>query len=90
MRALVAVTVSASVWLTLQVGVFASRYVGQLAERDLIAAAPPLLACFVVWLSRGMPRPQPATWIIAALAALPALLLPLRMLIPLTAHRTRS
>ena len=42
-------------------GMFASRYVGQLAERDLIAAAPALFGCFVVWLSRGMPRAQPAT-----------------------------
>ena len=80
-RALVAVTLSASFWLTIQVGVFASRYVGQLAERDLIAAAPPLMVCFAVWLSRGMPRPQPATSIIAFLAAVPALLLPVRTLV---------
>jgi hypothetical protein len=80
-RALVAVTLSASVWLTLQVGVFASRYVGQLAERDLIAAVPPLLACFAVWLARGMPRPQPATSIVAALAAVPAVLLPVQTLV---------
>ena len=80
-RALVAVALSASAWLTLQVGIFASRYVGQLAERDLIAAVPPLLVCFVVWLSRGMPRPQPATSIIAAAAAIPALLLPVRTLV---------
>ena len=80
-RALVAVALSASAWLTLQVGVFASRFVGHLAERDLIAAAPPLLACFVVWLSRGPPRPQPSTSFIACLAAVPALLLPVRALV---------
>ena len=75
-----AIALSASVWLTLQVGVFASRFVGHLAERDLIAAAPPILACFVVWLSRGAPRPQPSTSFIACLVALPALLLPVRAL----------
>ncbi len=80
-RALVAVTLSASALLTLQVGVFASRYVGQLAERSLIAAAPPLLVCLVVWLSRSMPRPQPVTSIVAALVATAAVLLPMRTLV---------
>lgn len=85
-RALVAIALSASVWLTLQVGVFASRFVGHLAERDLIAAAPPILACFGVWLSRGAPRPQPSTSFIACLVALPALLLPVRALfVPIAA-----
>jgi hypothetical protein len=76
-----AVAVSTSALLTLQVGVFASRYVGQLAERYLIVAAPPLFACFVVWLARGLPRPQPATAVIALTVAVPALLLPLRQLV---------
>jgi hypothetical protein len=80
-RALVAVTLSASFWLTVEVGVFASRYFHQLAERALIAAVPPLVASFVVWLSRGMPRPQPATSILALLVGLPALLLPVRTLV---------
>ena len=80
-RAVVAVTLSACAWLTLQVGVFASRYVGQLAERDLIAVGPPLIVCFAIWLARGLPRPQPLTSIIAALAAAAALLLPVRTLV---------
>ena len=84
-RALVAVTLSASAWFTVQVGVFASRYVGHLAERDLIAAVPPLLVCFVVWLSRGMPRPQPATSIVAVIVGVTALLLPVRALVTPTA-----
>ena len=79
-QALAAVALSASAWFTLQVGVFASRFVGHLAERNLVALAPPLLVCFVVWLSRGMPRPQPATSIIAVAAAIPAILLPVRTL----------
>ena len=80
-QALVAVTVSTCFWMTVEVGVFASRYVHQLAERDLIAVAPPLFACFAVWLARGMPRSQPATSIIAGLVAVPAVLLPVRTLV---------
>jgi Dolichyl-phosphate-mannose-protein mannosyltransferase len=80
-RSLVAVALASSAWLVVQVGVFASRYVGQLAERDLVVAVPPILACFAVWLSRGLPRPQPATSFVAALVAVPAVLLPVRVLV---------
>ena len=80
-RALAAMSVSTSLWLTIQVGTFASRYVGQLAERGLIVAAPLLFACLAVWLSRGVPRPQPATSIIAVAIAVPAVLLPVRALV---------
>jgi hypothetical protein len=80
-RALAAVTVSTVAWVTLQVGTFASRYVGQLAERDLVVAAPPLFACLAVWLARGLPRPQPATSVIAFAVAIPALLLPVKELV---------
>lgn len=79
--ALVAVTVASLVWLVVQVGVFASRYVDQLAERDLVVLAPPLAVCLAVWLGRGMARPQPLTAIAAGLVALPALLLPVRVLV---------
>ena len=51
--AYLAVTVSLSVWLVLEVGVFASRYVGQLAERgpDWVGAAvlPRLCALAPTW-----------------------------------------
>jgi len=77
-RALAAVAVATSLCLTLQVGTFASRYVDGLAERDMIAAAPPLFACLAVWLARGMPRPQPATSVLALAVAIPAVLLPIR------------
>ena len=40
--------------------------------------APPLFVCLAVWLARGIPRPQPATSIIAFAIAVPAILLPLR------------
>ncbi|MCY7301658.1 MAG: glycosyltransferase family 39 protein [Thermoleophilia bacterium] len=80
-RTLAAVSLAAALWLPLQVGVFASRYVGHLAERDLIVVAPPLFVCLGVWLARGVPRPQPATSIIAFAIAVPAVLLPVRTLV---------
>jgi hypothetical protein len=68
-RATLAVATALSLWLVVQVGVFASRYVGQLAERDLIAAAPPLFVCLALWLREGAPRPR--RWTLGvALAAL--------------------
>jgi hypothetical protein len=63
--------------LALQVGVFASRFVEHLAERDLLTAAPPLFVAFAAWLAAGLPRPQPSTTAAALLVAAPALLLPI-------------
>jgi hypothetical protein len=79
-RALLAVATSTLVWLVLQVGVFASRFVGGLAERDLITVVPPVFIVFVVWLQRGMPRPQPLTSIAAVVVVAPAVLLPIKQL----------
>jgi hypothetical protein len=55
-RAALAVATSIALLVAVQVGTFASRYVGHLAERDLIAAAPPLFVCLAVWLDLGAPR----------------------------------
>jgi hypothetical protein len=71
-RATLAVATSLALLLTLQVGVFAARYVGHLAERDLIAAAPPLFVCLVVWLELGAPRTLRRT-AVATLAGLACL-----------------
>jgi Dolichyl-phosphate-mannose-protein mannosyltransferase len=77
-RAFLAVTLAYIALLTIEVGVFASRFVGHLAERQLITAAPPLFLAFALWLQRGAPRPQPATSVAALLVAVPVLLLPVR------------
>jgi hypothetical protein len=53
--ALLAVSASLAVWLGLQVGVFATNYVEFLAERHLIAAAPPLFLVLCRWLDLGAP-----------------------------------
>ena len=74
--ALVATTLAWTLCLGLEVGTFASRWVGHVTLRDLQPVIPPLMLVFALWIARGVPRPRP--WIqIAALAlAVPAVLLP--------------
>jgi hypothetical protein len=55
-RAFLAVAGALTAWFVLEVGIFASRYVGQLAERDLIALAPVLFLALSLWIDRGAPR----------------------------------
>ncbi len=74
--ALVATAASWTLFSVVEVGIFASRWVGHIAERDLLTVAPPLFLVFVLWLARGLPRPQPLTSIVAFAVAVPALLLP--------------
>jgi hypothetical protein len=54
-RAYLAVSTAGVLWFVIEVGVFASREVGLLAERDLIALAPLLFIAFALWLDRGLP-----------------------------------
>jgi hypothetical protein len=74
-RALLATTAALTAWLVLEVGVFASRHVGLLAERNLFGLAPLFFLGLMLWIERGTPRPRvaaPAT-ALAALALLVAL-----------------
>ena len=80
-RAYVAVAVSLSGWLVVEVGVFASRYVGRLAERNLLGVAPVLFLALMAWLARGAPRPRVWTSALALLLLLPLLALPLNDLV---------
>jgi hypothetical protein len=75
-RALVAVTTSAVVLVTLQVGTFSSRFSPHLLGRDLAALPPVVFAVFAVWLGRGGPRPRIVTsltaiGLLAVLATVP-------------------
>jgi hypothetical protein len=75
-RALVAVTASAVVLVTLQVGTFSSRFSPHLLGRDLAALPPVVFAVFAVWLGRGGPRPRLVTslsalGLLAVLATVP-------------------
>jgi hypothetical protein len=60
-RAYVTVAASVTVWLVAEVGVFASRHVGHLAERNLFALAPILFLALALWLDRGAPGPPVVT-----------------------------
>jgi hypothetical protein len=77
------VCASVVVSLVLEVGVFASREVGLLAERNLIAAAPLLFLAFALWLGRGAPGGYPARAIVGLGVAAAVLSLPLgRFVVP--------
>jgi hypothetical protein len=52
-RAYLAVAVSISVWIVIEVGIFASRYSDRIVERNLIGLAPMLFLGLVLWLERG-------------------------------------
>jgi hypothetical protein len=75
-RALVAAASAYFVVTVAEVGVFASRFIEHVTERQLLSVAPPVFIAFAVWLGRGMPRPQPVTSIVAIAVAASALLLP--------------
>jgi hypothetical protein len=76
-RALVAAAVAYLAVTVIEVSAFASRFVDHVTERQLLSIAPPVFIAFAVWLARGLPRPQPATSIVAIAVAAPTLLLPL-------------
>ena len=57
-RAFAAVTVALVAGVVGQVGLFASRLLGRLAERNLIGLAPLAFLGFAIWLDRRCPRPR--------------------------------
>jgi hypothetical protein len=80
-RAALSVATALSFWLVLQVGVFASHYVGHLAERDMIAAAPSLFLCLAVWLELGAPRTVRRTLLVSGVSLVLVLAWPLHRLL---------
>jgi Dolichyl-phosphate-mannose-protein mannosyltransferase len=80
-RAYLAVTLALGAGLIAEVGVFASRYVGRLAERDLLALAPLLFLGLCLWLARGAPRTRVASTVVALAVAGLVLTLPLGKLV---------
>jgi hypothetical protein len=80
-RAFVAVGASATFWLVVQVGIFASRWSQRMSERYFFHAEPLLLLALVVWINRGCRRPR-RTLVIAALTPVALVLaLPLEQLV---------
>jgi len=81
-RAYLAVTLAFSAGLVVEVGLFASRYVGRLAERHLLGLAPLFFLGLCLWLDRGAPRPRLASALVGLGAAATVLLfLPLGRLV---------
>jgi Dolichyl-phosphate-mannose-protein mannosyltransferase len=76
LRAYLAVTIALAAGVVAEVGIFASRYVGRLAERDLLAVAPLLFLGLCAWLDRGAPRTRLRASIVALAAAALVVLLP--------------
>ena len=83
--ALLAVTVSWAFWFVAEVGIFASRHVGRLAERDLLALLPLLFLAFALWLERGALRRRAVAPAVALVAFLLVLRLPMGKLVSLAA-----
>jgi hypothetical protein len=80
-RAYLAVTIAFAAGFVGEVGLFASRYVGRLAERDLLGVAPLLFLGLCLWLDRGAPRRRVSSSIVAFAAAALVLALPLGRLV---------
>ena len=72
-RVFVAAALSVSFWLVLVAAVFASEQTFRISERNTFYVGSLFLIALLVWIERGLPRPQPAT----AIAALIAVGLPL-------------
>jgi hypothetical protein len=75
-HAYLAVAVSSTVWLTVEVGVFASQHADKIVERNLLPLAPILFVGFALWLDRGGPRTYVSAAGVALAAAAVVLLLP--------------
>jgi glycosyltransferase involved in cell wall biosynthesis len=69
LRIFAAATSSISVWLVLEVGVFASQYSHRIEERNLFYVAPLFLIALLAWIERGQPRPPRAAIAAAGVAA---------------------
>jgi hypothetical protein len=67
-RIFVAAALALSFWLVLEVAVFASEQTFRIEERNMFYVGPLFFVAMLVWIERGMPRPQPSTAIAAMLA----------------------
>ncbi len=84
-RAFIATTLALLVWVVVEVGIFASRHVGHLAERNLFPLVPLLLLALVLWLDRGAVRPLAAGAAAAAAAVLALVAVPFEQFTTLAA-----
>jgi hypothetical protein len=76
-RATIATTLALTGGVVVQVGVFASQHVGQLAERDMLCVVPSLFVCLALWLGDTRVRALRTTVAVGIVALLLVLLVPL-------------
>jgi glycosyltransferase involved in cell wall biosynthesis len=69
LRAFCAAAATLTVWLTLEVGIFASHWSQRIEERNLFYVAPLFLIALFAWIERGQPRPARAIVAAAGVAA---------------------
>ncbi|MDE3190132.1 MAG: glycosyltransferase family 4 protein [Acidobacteriota bacterium] len=69
LRVYAAASASLSVWLALEVAVFASRYSQRIEERNLFYLMPLLVIALLAWIERGQPLPPRASIAAAGVAA---------------------
>src|SRR5213076_2761788 len=69
LRLFSAAAVALTVWLVLEVGVFASTWSQRIEERNLFYLMPLFLVALFAWIERGQPRPPRAAVVAAGLAA---------------------
>ncbi len=84
-RVYVAAALSLSFWLVLEVAVFASEQTFRIEERNMFYVGPLFLIALLVWIERGLPRPQPAITIAAMVAVGLPLVIPYEDFIGLNA-----
>jgi hypothetical protein len=81
LRAFAAGACALVVWLTLEVGVFASHWSQRIEERNLFYLAPLFLVALLAWIERGRPSPPRAVVAAAGIsAALPGAIPFLRLM----------
>ena len=79
-RAYLATTLALTAWFVVEVGIFASRLVGTLAERNLFPLAPLYFIGFALWLRQGAARPRSATVAAVSVIFVLVALVPARLL----------
>ncbi len=69
LRAFCAAAATLTIWLTIEVGIFASHWSQRIEERNLFYVAPLFLIALFAWIERGQPRPARAIVAAAGIAA---------------------
>ena len=69
LRVFSAAAVALTVWLVLEVGIFASHWSQRIEERNLFYLAPLFLVALLAWIERGQPKPARAAVAAAGIAA---------------------